>query len=128
MTDEKSNQSIVNLAFVLAGALGFYITSVLFETFASVSGAVAAARNNDSIRHGLPVAVGLIVFFVLIMNPRVRTWADECVTEVRKVVWPSRKDVTAMTIVCCVMCIVAGIGFGLFDLFASQVIKFFVNT
>ena len=45
----------------------------------------------------------------------------------RKVVWPSKKDVTAMTMVVCVMVVIAGVGLGIFDFFASQLIKVFVN-
>ena len=50
-----------------------------------------------------------------------------CVSEVRKVVWPSRKDTVAMTTVCCVMVVLSGVAFGLFDFVASQLIKVFVN-
>ena len=63
----------------------------------------------------------------MVLTPKVHVYAEECVTEIRKVVWPSRKDTVAMTIVCCVMCVVAGLGLGIFDFFASQLIKVFVH-
>lgn len=125
--EEKNNQNIVNFGFVLAGFVAYYISGVLLEVFAGTFGAVARFRNIDAVKHGLPVALGLIVFFVLFLSPKVQVWGDEVVTEVRKVVWPSRKDTIAMTIVCCVMVVVAGIGLGLYDLLASQLIKVFVN-
>lgn len=124
---EKSNQSLINFGFVLIGFLTYFVVGILFETLAGAFGPVARFRNIEAAKHGLPVAVGLIVFCVLFFNPKVQTWAEEVVSEVKKVVWPSQKDVTAMTIVVCVMCIVAGIGFGVFDFFASQLIKVFVN-
>lgn len=127
MDNEKNNQSIVNFAFVIAGFLVYFVVGVLFETFAASFGPVARLRSIEAVKHGLPVGLGLITFLMLFLNPKVQTWADECVAEVRKVVWPSRKDTTAMTIVCCVMVVVAGIGFGVFDFFASQLIKVFVN-
>ncbi len=127
MVDERNNQNIVNTAFAAGGALAYLVTGLVFETLGGAFGAVGRIREVDAIKHGVPVAVGLICFLVLFMNPKTQVWADECIAEVRKVVWPSRKDTTAMTIICCVMCIVAGIGFGLFDLFASQLIKFLVN-
>jgi preprotein translocase subunit SecE len=127
MDNEKSNESFISTAFAFAGILVYFVISVLLEVLAGMFGAVARVRGNEVVQHGLPVALGLATFLVLFMNKKTHTWADECVTEVRKVVWPSRKDVTAMTTVVCVMVVVAGLGFGVFDFIASQLIKMFVN-
>ena len=107
--------------------LAYYITNVLFETLSGVVGAVARARNQDIFRHGIPVGIGLVVFFVMITNPKLKTWVDDVITEISKVVWPSRKDTVAMTVVCCVMVLIAGIGLGVFDFFASRLITVFIN-
>lgn len=127
MDNEKTNQNIVNAALVAMGFLAYFITSMVFEALAGAFGPVARLHNQEVMKHGLPVAIGLATFLLTFLNTRVHTFADEAVTELRKVVWPSRKDTTAMTIVCCVMVVVAGIGFGVFDFFASQLIKVFVN-
>lgn len=127
MNTERENQSLINMSFVAAAFIVYFVVGILFETFASTFGAVARVHNIQVVKHGLPVVVGLATFFVLFLNPKVQSWADECITEVKKVVWPSRKDTVAMTVVCCVMVVVAGIGLGLFDFFASQLIKVFVN-
>lgn len=128
MDTEKNNQNIVNFAFVVAGFIAYFITNVLLEVLAGTFGAVARVRSIDMVNHGLPVAVGLITFLILVFNKKTQTWADESVTEVRKVVWPSRKDTVAMTIVCCVMVVIAGISLGVYDLLCSQMIKMFVGT
>lgn len=125
--NEKNNQSIVNFAFVVAGFLAYFVTSLIFEVLADAFGPVAMLRNNEAIKHGLPVLVGVGTFLTLFLNKKIHVFADECVQEVRKVVWPSQRDTMVMTAVCCVMVIVAGIGFGLFDLAASQLIKVFVH-
>ena len=127
MDAEKSNESIVNTAFAMAGILVYFITAVLLEVLAGTFGSVARIRNIAAVQHGFPVAVGIITFVFLFTNKKTHSWADECITEVRKVVWPSRKDTVAMTIVCCAMVLIAGISFGVFDFFASQLIKVFVN-
>ncbi len=127
MDNEKNNESIITFMFVLGGALAYLLTGVLLEIAAGTFGAVARIRNIPAVQHGLPVAVGIALFTYLFMSKRIHAWADECVVEVRKVVWPSRKDTVAMTTVCCVMVVIAGIGFGLFDFFSSQLIKIFVN-
>lgn len=127
MDSDKSNQSIVNAALVAAGFIAFLVTSMVFESLAGAFGPVARFHSQDIVKHGLPVAVGVITFLILFLNAKVHVFLDEAVTELRKVVWPSRKDTTAMTIVCCVMVVVAGIGFGIFDYFASYIIQFFAN-
>lgn len=127
MENEKNNQSIVNFAFVVAGFLGYFVTAIVFELLADTFGPVARLRNIEMAKHGIPVAMGLVVFLSMMLNKKVHVFADECVVELRKVVWPSQRDTMAMTIVCCVMVVVAGLGLGAFDLFASQLIKLFVN-
>ena len=125
--NEKNNQSIVNFSFVVTAFLAYFVVAVLFETFADAFGPVARLRAIELAKHGIPVAAGLITFLVLFMNKKTHQFVDEVVTEVNKVVWPSRKDTVTMTIVCCVMCVTAGLGFGVFDFFASQLIKIFVH-
>jgi len=127
MDNENKNDSIVSFAFVVAGFLTFVIAGVLLDIAGNTFGAVAKLRNQPAVQHGFPVAMGVGLFLLLFLNKKIRIWADEAVAEVRKVVWPSRKDTIAMTMVVCVMVVIAGIGFGAFDLFASQLIKVFVN-
>ena len=127
MENEKNNQSIVNAAMVASGFLAYYVSSTLFETFAGMFGAVARWHAVEIYKHGIPVGFGLLIFLLMFLSKNVHVFLDEAIVEVRKVVWPSRKDTVAMTIVCCVMVVVAGIGFGLFDLLASQLVKMFVN-
>lgn len=127
MEREDSNQSVVNFGFVMAGFLAYYVSSVLFEVLAGSFGAVTRLRSIDAVKHGVPVTFGLITFLILILNKNAHVFLDEAVTEVRKVVWPSRKDTIAMTTVCCVMVVLAGLVLSFWDLFCNQLIKLFVN-
>lgn len=127
MEAEKSNENLVNTAFAGFGILVYVVTNVLMEIAAGTFGSFARIRGIPAVQHGVPVAAGILVFAILFTNKKTQTWADECISEVRKVVWPSKKDTWAMTIVCCVMVVFAGIGFGIFDFAASQLIKIFVN-
>ncbi|QDK38828.1 preprotein translocase subunit SecE [Bdellovibrio sp. NC01] len=120
---EKTNAKVLTLSFAAAGALVGLTTSLLIKAFAGAFGVVARAADSDLVRHGLPVALGFAVFAALQFNPRVRAWGDEVVNEIRKVVWPSRKDTTAMTIVCVVMVLISSVIISTFDLFSG----FFIN-
>lgn len=127
MDDSKSNQNVINAALVACGFIAYFVATTLFETLASAFGPVARVYSQDAVKHGIPVAIGVGTFLILFLNAKVHLFLDEAVVELRKVVWPSRKDTTAMTIICCVMVVLAGIAFGIFDFVASQLIKFFVN-
>jgi preprotein translocase SecE subunit len=127
MDNEKSNQSIVNFAFVVCGFLGYFVTMVVFEVLADTFGPVARLRAMEVAKHGIPVAVGLITFMTMFMKKNVHQFADECVVELRKVVWPSQRDTFVMAAVTCVMVIVSGMGLGVFDFISAQLIKVFVH-
>jgi preprotein translocase subunit SecE len=124
---DNTNSKIMTMAFVTMGFLIALVVQVLFENLSVTFGVVARLHSNETLRHALPIATGLFTFAILQFTPKVRTWADECISEVRKVVWPSRKDTMAMTMVCCVMVVVVGILLGAFDFAAQNLLKTFVN-
>lgn len=124
---EQDNSKILTVSFVAAGFIVGVVVKVLMQTLQAVSGFFVQMNSIEAVSHGLPIGAGILTFVLLQFNPKVRVWADECVMEVRKVVWPSRKDVTAMTTVVCVMLLVAGLIFGIFDLLAGNLIKLMVS-
>lgn len=124
---EQDNKKIITLSFVIMGFLSFLVARVIFQALAVSFGFVGKYWSMTSVQHGLPVAVGFLVFLLLQFNRKVMGWGDEVVTETRKVVWPSKKDTTAMTIVTCIMLIIAGVVLGVFDLISSQVVKVLLN-
>lgn len=127
MEKEDSNQSVVTFGFVMAAALAYYVAAVLFEVLSGSFGAVTRLRSIEAVKHGVPLAFAFITFSALYFNKNAHVFLDEAVTEVRKVVWPSRKDTIAMTTVCCVMVVAAGLVLAFWDLFCNQFIKVFVN-
>jgi len=124
---DSTNSKIMTIAFVATGFLAAMIVQVLFENLSVSFAVVARAHNNEAIQHALPIGVGLLTFALLQFNAKIRNWADECIAEIRKVVWPSRKDTVAMTMVCCVMVVFLGVALGLFDFASQNIIKTFVN-
>ncbi|MGZ3775473.1 MAG: preprotein translocase subunit SecE [Bdellovibrio sp.] len=120
---EKANSKILTLSFAIAAMLVGLTTSLLIKAFAGAFGVVARAADSDLVRHGLPVVLGLVLFIVLQFNPRVLAWGEDVVTEIRKVIWPSRKDTVAMTIACVVMVLISSVIISSFDLISG----FFIN-
>lgn len=124
---EKQNKKIVSVCFVIVGFCLALVVDVMMDSLAASFGAVARFRSLALVSHGLPVLVGIVAFLSLQLNKKVLLWADEVVMEVRKVVWPSRRDTTAMTVVTCVMLITSGILLGVFDFFSRHLIKMILN-
>lgn len=120
---DKLNAKILTMSFAVAAALTGLTLSLLIQTFSGVFSWMARLAGQDWFRHGVPVSVGLIVFLILRLNPKVLTWGDEVVSEVRKVVWPSRKDTTAMTIVVCVMVLISSLVITSFDFVSGYVVN-----
>lgn len=117
---ENTNSKILTMSFALVGALVGFTLHLLIKILSGAFGVVARAADSDVVRHGLPVVVGLGLFAALQFNPRVHTWGEEVVAEIRKVVFPSGKDVTAMTIVVVIFVIIASVIITTFDLFSAQ--------
>jgi preprotein translocase subunit SecE len=124
---DNTNSKILTLSFALAGAMGGLALHLLIKSFAAAFGIIARLSDSDIVRHGLPVLFGLVVFAVLQFNPRVVAWGDEVVVEIKKVVWPSRKDTTAMTMVVLVMVGISSILITGFDLASGMVLKWIMG-
>jgi preprotein translocase subunit SecE len=124
---EKTINKIMMVSFVCAAFLVGYTVQVLNTLLSSSWGAYARVTGSDLITHGAPVFFGLAFFFYVSFSKNIRSWAQEVVVEVSKVVWPSQKDTTAMTIVVCFFMILTGVILGLFDFFSSQVIQFIIE-
>ncbi len=125
--EDNKNQKIITLSFVVAGVLTALVLRILLESAAATWGVVARYYSQDWLQHGLPVVSGLAVFSALQFNKKVQVWADEVVTELLKVVWPTRKDTVAMTVVVGVMLLISSLILGFFDFLSSNIVKLLLN-
>tara|TARA_B100001248_G_C27399644_1_gene469061 strand:- start:13633 stop:14028 length:396 start_codon:yes stop_codon:yes gene_type:complete len=124
----KENEKILTVSFILAGAIAAVVVNSLFTAFAASFASVARVYSMDILRHGLPVGVGALTFVILQFNQKALTYADEVVSEIKKVVWPSHKDTAAMTVVVSIMLIVSGLVLGLFDFLSQEIVKIILDV
>ena len=125
---ENSNRKIVTICFMLTAILIGIVVAVLMETLSAVgTGAFGRVVSNEWLRHGLPFAVGLIVFLALQMNAGIASWSDDVVAEIRRIVWPSRRDTFSMTLVVCIMLLISGALLGLLDVLSGTFIDWFLH-
>lgn len=118
-----STKKIVTMGFVVAGVLSFVVINVLFETLAASFGWAARVHNIFWVKHFLPVVIGVGVFAALQLNAQVVEWAGEVVSEISKVVWPTRQQTVGMTIVVCIMVVISGLILGTLDILSGQLIN-----
>ena len=126
---ESTNGKIITVSFMTLGILVGVTVSVFLETLVGITtGSINRAFANDWVRHGVPVIAGFSVFFGAQFNPKVMSWADEVTSELRRIVWPSRKDTTAMTVVVCIMLLISGLLLGLLDMVSGSFIDWLVHV
>ncbi len=124
---DNNNSKIITLSFALFSAIVGFGVHKLIVSFAGAFGIVARLADSDFVRHIFPVALAILLFLILQFNSKVVAWADEVVSELKKVVFPSRKDTTAMTVVVVVMVLVSSVIITTFDFLSGYVLRLVMN-
>lgn len=124
---KPENLKIVTVSFILMSFLAAFVVRVIFETLSVAFGFFANYYSMDLFRHGVPIASGIAMFVIFQFHKPYQSLADEVVTEVRKVVWPNKKELYSMTTLVCIILIVSGLVLGVFDLVAGTSVKFFMD-
>jgi preprotein translocase subunit SecE len=104
----------VAVLFVIAGIAGFYHyadQALLYRVL------------------GLLVVLGVAVAIALTTQPGMATlsFGRSAILEVRKSVWPSRRETTQTTLIVMVMVILVGIMLWLFDMFLSWAMQLLIG-
>lgn len=119
----------VMAAFFAAGMLFAYIIGkVIHGVWSTISNkdwfsrtvpALAAIGDDEKTTYGMVIGgiIALVVVLRTFRNPEVRTWADDVASELAKVKWPTKKDVTNSTFVVITATAVATLYLALLDRF-----------
>jgi preprotein translocase subunit SecE len=125
---ENNNSKVVTVCLMLFSILIGIVVAVILETASAVgTGAFGRAISNQTVRTVLPVAIGLIIFAILQTNKKVVAWSDDVVSEIRRIVWPSRRDTIGMTVVVCIMLLISGVALGLLDVLSGSFIDWLLH-
>ncbi len=126
---ESTNNKIVTVSFMIIAVIAGIVVNVFIETMAVMAtGGFSRFLADDVVKHGLPVVFGIILFTILQFNKTVVTFSDEVVTEIRRVVWPSRKDTMSMTTVVCIMLVISGVALGVLDTTSAYVVDWLLHV
>jgi preprotein translocase subunit SecE len=124
---EKQISKILTLTFALAGTISGLTLGLLLKALAGAFGFLAVLMGHDLFRHGLPLTFGFLVFVLLQFNPRALGWGYEVIVELKRVVWPSQKDVVTMTWAVFIMVTVISLVIALFDFVSSYILRFLIG-
>lgn len=123
----SENKKILTVSFIVAGVLTAFVVGRLLEYLAASFSVVAKIYEVNVVSHGLPILLGAVVFFYLQFNKKSLSYFDEVVSEVRKIVWPSQKDTTALTIVVCILVGISSIVLWGYDFVTSGLLAFILK-
>jgi len=110
-TAENAPNKPVHLIYLMGTVAMFYLLSWTIDW---VWGVFTPAPNEFHITV-IAAVVASIAGIVMYRNDRLYTLANEVASELKKVTWPSAKEVRTATVVVIVMAIVSAVILGLFD-------------
>ena len=122
----KANQKIITLSFLAFSGLVSFCLAALVEKIAVNWMFLSYWWSKDEVRHGIPVAVAVVLFLFLQFRKSTCTWAEEVLMELKRVVFPSRKDVLSLTFAVCVMVMISSLIIAVFDLLSGYVVGWLV--
>ena len=123
----KINEKIITLSFAIFGFLLGLCIHLILKSFSGAFALVARVNENDLFKHGVPVVLGLGVFIYLQFNKKTMDWARDVYQEISKVVFPSKSDTSALTIVVIVFVLISSVIITLFDFVSSFIVKGIIN-
>jgi preprotein translocase subunit SecE len=125
--DKQIVKKVATFSFLAASILTYIVVNTLFQSLGGAFGVVQRLYSIPWLSHGLPMVSAILVFGVLQFNAKVLLWAEEVIAEVSKVVWPSRKDTTAMTVVVCVFVGIASVLLIVIDYVAREFVQMIMS-
>ena len=123
---QKVNQKIITLSFLAFSGLIAFCFGVLVEKLAVNWMFLNNWWAKEEIRHGVPVVLAVGLFLLLQFRKSTCVWAEEVLMELKRVVFPSRKDVMSLTIAVCIMVLISSAIIAVFDLLSGYVVGWLV--
>jgi preprotein translocase SecE subunit len=125
--DKQTIKKISTISFMAAALVVWISITTLLKTLAGSFAIVQRLYSSQVVSHGFPILIAVGLFAFLQFSPKILNATEEVILEISKVVWPSRKDVTGMTIVVVVMVFIASLILIGVDTLAREVVKLLVD-
>jgi preprotein translocase subunit SecE len=113
---ENAPNKPVHLMYLMGAVVCFYVTQWTIDWLWGYF----ARSPSETVISLIAAGVTLVLAITLYRNDRIHGLANEVAAELKKVTWPSAKEVRAATIVVIVMALISALILGLFDLVWSN--------
>jgi preprotein translocase subunit SecE len=125
----STHQKYVNALFLVGAALVWFVSQHYFEVLV---GTYQLNRklgwSTDLLLHGLPVALGVLAFYLLRTNALAYNFVSDSIGELVKVSWPGKKETQLGTVVVIVAVLAAGVFFAFVDWIFTSALKGFLGA
>lgn len=120
MTD---NTKIVFSCYLIIAVLGWLVLNNLLRSVAGYFDFYAYGNYIETIVRLAPMALGIGLFFGLYRNTTSYNYMSEVIAELKKVTWPTSKDVSAATVAVIIAVLISAVLLFLFDSIWSYMIQ-----
>lgn len=122
------NRKIVVAFYIFCSSIVWILSRSLLQFVHSKSYEFRSLPKSQLILEGTPVILGVGLFVFLLRYAKANQFFDECVSELRKVTWPSREDVVRSTIVVMVWIVLSSVLLGGLDGMIGKIVTFFLKA
>ncbi|MBN1114701.1 MAG: preprotein translocase subunit SecE [Oligoflexia bacterium] len=118
-----NTKKILSLVFLVCAALVWFLSTRLLFYVSGYFQLMEGYSWSLLVNRIVPVILGIITYVVLYRITKIKEYAVEVINEVKKVVWPGKKETWGATVVVIIAVIVSGIVLGIFDWVSSSLLR-----
>ncbi len=116
------NRKIIVTSYLTVSAILWYLSRSVLQWLYLTYYQVRRVPGITTVREVLPLVIGGLVFLILYRHATVNAYAEEVVSELKKVTWPGRPDVVRSTTVVLVCIVIASALLATFDLIFGKLV------
>jgi preprotein translocase subunit SecE len=124
MEDVKKWLALVYLIFAMTA---WYLSTAFIKWVANYFMLMEKYSWSGLLIYGLPLVLGIIVYVLCYRLEQVNVYMSEVVAEIKKVVWPTRKETWAATIVVLIAVLISGAMLGVFDWLSASLLRYILK-
>lgn len=117
------NRKIILTFHIFVSMVGWFLSHAALQFFHSRFYSFRRLPAIKFAQEAFPIALGVVIFLILTRHARANAFLEDVVSELRKVTWPSRDDVTKSTTVVVICIIIASFLLAGFDVVWGKVIS-----
>lgn len=121
------NRKIIVSSYLVAAMVTWFLSRSFVIWLSTIVYAIKRLPGLKLGLEGLPAIAALVMFMVLLRNPKVNAVMDEVVLELKKVTWPGKDDVMKSTWVVLVCIVIISLILAGFDVLWGKVIGYLLS-